>query len=44
MGIERREEREGIERMVLAARGVMGEMGSRPRVRQGVGRLERIWA
>ena len=37
MGIERREEREGIERMVLAARGVMREMGSRPRVQEGVG-------
>ena len=36
-GIERREEREGIERMVLAARGVMREMGSRPRVQEGVG-------
>ena len=37
MGIERREEREGIERMVLAARGETREMGSRPRVQEGVG-------
>ena len=37
MGIERREEREGIKRMVLALRGETREMGSRPRVQEGVG-------